>query len=344
MKTKIFIIAVFCQVICLGGFSQDFHLTQYDVATQYFNPALTGNYFGDNVQYKIYSDYRSQWRSLGTKPYATFYLAGDMPYSNWGKDFGVGGYIIHNRNGRGGLNTLNVMPSASYNITGKSNGPHALSVGLQMGILYKSYDPNSFTYDSQYNGNNGFDQNMSSGETFSKTSLLKFDANMGVFYKFKKAEWKAQPWGGFSVFNVTRPNLSLTGIEKDKLPMRWAFRAGADYTLNDQITLHPMILYMNQAKAYEFNIGSLGFYKLKETKYEIIGGLNYRWKDAFIIQAGMRYDQHIFKISYDINTSYLNNYTNGRGGFEFGIVLSGISGKPLFNAKFLGGGGSKKSL
>ena len=342
MKTKLKLLLLLLLPLVLAA--QDFHLTQHDVASHYFNPALTGVYFGEQASYKIYSDYRTQWRSLGTRPYSTYYLAYDMPYSNWGKDFGVGAYVIHNRNRKGGLNTLNFMPSASYNITGKTEGPHNLSVGLQMGIIYKSFDPNSFNYESQYNGDNGFDQSISSGETFSKTSMLKFDANMGVFYKYKKAEWKAQPWGGFSVFHVTRPNQSLSRFEKDKMPMRWTLRAGADWKLNEEITLFPMLLYMNSAKAYELNIGCLGFYKMKETKYEIIGGLNYRWKDAFILQAGMKYEQHIFKISYDINTSYLNNYTNGRGGFEFAIILTGINGKPLINPKFFGRRGASKSL
>ena len=88
--------------------AQDFHLSQYDATPHYFNPALTGIYFGEKIDYRIYSDYRTQWRSLGVKPFSTYYLAYDMPFK--GID-GVGGYLIHNRNGKGGLNTINFMPS-----------------------------------------------------------------------------------------------------------------------------------------------------------------------------------------------------------------------------------------
>ncbi|MBI4944761.1 MAG: PorP/SprF family type IX secretion system membrane protein [Bacteroidetes bacterium] len=314
--------------------AQDFHLSQFDAAPHYFNPAITGIYFGKVADYRIYSDYRSQWRSLGVKPFSTFFIAYDMPY----KEYGLGGYLIQNRNGPGGLNTINFMPSASYKITKEANSPHNLSVGAQMGILYKSFDPNNFTYDNQVapEDPSGFNHNLLSGENFNKTSIVKFDANMGVFYKYKKPEWQAHPFFGYSVYHVTKPNQSLTGITKDRIPMRWVLQGGAEYKINEEINIRPTLLFMNQGRAHELNIGSIGFYHLKDTKYDVMGGLNYRVKDAFIIQAGMRYEQHIFRFSYDINTSSLNNYTHGKGAFEFSILLTGIKGKPMFNPpKFL---------
>ncbi|MBI3501118.1 MAG: PorP/SprF family type IX secretion system membrane protein [Bacteroidetes bacterium] len=322
--------------------AQDFHLSQYDATPHYFNPALTGVYFGNAADYRIYSDYRSQWRSLGVKPFSTYYLAYDMPY----KQYGLGGYLIHNRNGTGGFNTINFMPSAAYKITNELNSPHNLSVGMQLGIIYKSFDPNHFTYDNQFSTDNptGFDQNISSGENFGKTSLLKLDANMGVFYKYKKEDWKVQPWAGYSVYHLTKPNQSLTGNVKDNIPMRWVYELGADYKITEEITAVPMILFMMQGKARELNIGALGFYHLKDTKYDLLGGLNYRNKDAIIIQLGGKYEQHVFTFSYDINTSYLNNYTNGRGAFEFSLILTGIKGKPLFNPKFGKGKTVNKTL
>src|ERR1051326_2108552 len=174
MKTKTKLL-LFIPLLFLGeglgmrSFAQDFHLSQFDAAPHYFNPALTGVYFDTKADYKIYSDYRTQWRAIGIKPFSTYYLAYDMPW----KQYGFGGYLIHNRNGVGGLNTINFMPSAAYKITNETNSPHNLSVGAQLGIIYRSFDPNRFTYDSQFTTNDptGFDQNISSGENFSKVSL-----------------------------------------------------------------------------------------------------------------------------------------------------------------------------
>lgn len=341
MKINILVFALIFSAISIRA--QDFHLSQYDATPHYFNPGLTGVYFGDDANYRIYSDYRTQWRSLGVKPFATYYLAYDRPFK---KQWGLGGYLIHNRNGRGGLNTINFMPSGTYKIIRDKESPHNVSVGAQLGILYKSFDPNSFTYDAQFSVDDpdGFDQTIPSGEVWSKTSMLKLDANMGVFYKNTNSEWKVHPWGGFAYYHITKPNQSLTGTTKDKLPMRFVAEIGADYKINEELSATPMIMYMTQGKATELNIGAMGFYHIKDSKYDVLLGLNLRTKDAFIIQAGMKYEKHVVTFSYDINTSYLNNYTNGKGAFEVSLLLSGITGQPLFNAKFKRGSSINKAL
>ncbi len=333
MMKKIVLLQIFLAATLTGMQAQDFHLSQVNAAPHYFNPANTGMYFGEKADYRIYADYRSQWKSFGIKPFSTFYGAYDMPFKD---QFGVGGYLISNRNGNGGLNTIQFMPSGAYRINKDKESEHQLSAGVQMGLMYKTYDPERLTYEKQFdpNASNGFDQGIASGENFSKVSMVKFDAGLGTFYKYNHSGWKAKPFIGYSVFHLTRPNQSFSGVNKDKLPMRWVYQLGADWKVNDDINVKPLLLYMYTAKAHELNIGATGSYILKETKYTILGGLNYRAKDAFIIQAGMQYDQHNFVFSYDINTSSLNNYTNGRGAFEFSVVLTGFKGKALLNPKF----------
>jgi type IX secretion system PorP/SprF family membrane protein len=325
-----------------GLYAQDFHLSQFDAAPHYFNPALTGIYFSGDADYRIYSDYRTQWRALGIKSFSTYYLAYDMPY----KLYGLGGYLINNRNGAGGLNTITVMPSAAYKISNEKDTPHNLSVGAQLGIAYRSFDPNHYTYDTQFSpdASGGFDQTIPNGEAYNKTGLLKLDANMGVFYKYKKENWKVHPWAGFGIYHLNKPNQSFVKNEKDKTPMRVALELGGDCKITEEISAVPMILYMNQGKAHEVNMGVRGFYHLKDTKYHVLLGFNFRAKDAFIIQTGLKYEQHVVTFSYDVNTSYLNNYTGGRGAFELSVLLSGIKGKPLFNPKFKRGTSINKEL
>lgn len=333
---KIFLIPIFLFPVLTGIKAQDFHLSQFNAAPHYFTPAQTGVYFDDEKEkadYRIYSDYRSQWRAFGIKPYSTFYLAYDMPFKD---QFGLGGYLISNRNGAGGVNTIQFMPSGAYRITKDENGEHQLAVGLQIGMIYTSFDPGRYTYEKQFSPGSAtvFDETAWNGEYFVKTSRLKPDAAMGIFYKYKKSDWKAHPWLGYSVYHVGRPNRSFTTIEKDRLPMRWVYELGADYKINDQLNLKPAILYMLQAKAHDLTIGATGFYQLQENKYDLLFGLHYRAKDAFIIQAGMKYNQHVLAFSYDINTANVSDYTNGRGAFELSLKLTGIKGKPMFRPRF----------
>ncbi len=331
-KVKNISLSVLILVLILGkAIAQDFHVSQYDATPHYYNPALTGMYLGEKGDYRIYADYRSQWRILNKPSFTTAYLAFDMPFE---KDWGLGGYLVNNRSGDGRYNTFNFLTSGAYKIIKEGESKHTLNVGLQMGIIYKKFSPDKFTFESQYVSATGeFDQTIVSGEVYEKTSLLKFDANMGVYYKYKDPEWEADPFGGFALYNVNMPNESFMG-ETKRVPIRWVFHGGCDWTINEKLDLRPMILYMNQRRAYEFNIGSLGFYKLDENSgMSLIFGLDYRWKDAIILQLGLKQENHQFRISYDINSSYIHHYTRYRGAVEFSLILTGLKGEPMFSKR-----------
>lgn len=97
---------------------------------------------------------------------------------------------------------------------------------------------------------------------------------------------------------------------KFRLPMKFNLQLGCDYLINEKIKVVPILMYMTQAKAYDFNIWCLGYYTIKntsETKYDVIFGLNYRVKDAMLLQCGFKKDNAVIRMSYDITTIYLNS-------------------------------------
>lgn len=319
-NTKLILLFTTVLIVCSGNvFSQDFHLSQYNMATLYLNPSLTGNYWKENSRYRFYADYRTQWKAITGKPYNTSYLAFDKSYQK----YGLGGYFINNHSGSGGFNTLNFMLSGAYHIINEANNPHLLSVGLQIGVINKSFDPNNFTFDNQYDGQSpgGFDNNLPSNEIFDKTSITSFDANFGIYYRRKEKNSSVHPFIGFSIYHVTMPNESFNE-ETYRLPMRFNLQGGADFIINKELTLTANALYMTQAKANELNLGLLVKYKIKDTGYKTLIGLGYRNKDAIIAQAGLIHNGHTFKISYDINTSELNAYSKNRGAMEFSLIIS----------------------
>lgn len=331
MKIKLIIPLLSTFVFIQNLKAQDFHLTQYYAFPLYLNPALTGNYSGEDADYKINSVYRSQWRSIAKKPFTTYGISYDQPY----KKFGIGAYILNNRAGAAKFNTLNFQLSGSYFITDPEKSPHLLNVGLQMGLFYKSFNPNEILFESQYDNSTGtLNAEINSGENFDRTSLVKFDANLGVFYKYKEDSKKFAPFIGFSVFHLSKPSESFSA-KKNRVPMRFVAHGGCDFKVNEKLKLTPAFLYMNQASASDLTIGVTGFYRIKDTKSDVMFGLNYRMKDAVMLQVGIKQnEQHTFRISYDINTSYLQNYTGSRGAIEFSLILTGKKSKPLFSAKF----------
>jgi type IX secretion system PorP/SprF family membrane protein len=327
-------ISAFFLLIMQAMIGQDYHLSHYDVASLYLNPASTGMYGRDLGDYKIYADQRSQWRSVGVKPFLTSFIGYDQPLQIKERNFGAGCFLVNNNGGIGSYNTFSFMGSMAYDILGGktksssagiSTKDHLLSVGLQLGFFYRSTNPNALNYDVQYSvANNGgsFDQSLPSNEIYNRVNITRFDANYGIYYKYMKRGKKAYPFAGFSMNHLSRPNESFTDAEA-RMPIRFVGYAGADVKLNEKFLIAPRFLFMNQAKASEFTPGFLLYYHVNDKDINIVFGGDYRWKDAVIVSLGLKNEYYAFRFSYDFNTSYLKNYTNGRGAYELSIIYAG---------------------
>jgi type IX secretion system PorP/SprF family membrane protein len=308
--------------------AQDYHLSQYDAAPLYLNPALTGLSHDVEGDYRITINSRSQWRALGNKPFSTQYAGYDMVMNEWGKRFGVGGYLINNRGGIGSFNTFNFMLSGAYDIINDASSPHILRSGINIGLMNKSVRFDNYSFDSQYSYvNGGFDQNLNNYENNLNNSLFRFDAALGIYYKYADESNSYKPSAGLSVHHITMPKDAFFETNA-RLPMRWVFHTDCWFDLNDQMYLLPKVLYMNQGKANELNLGLSYGYKFND-EYSIIPGFYYRNKDAFVFDIGFKFANNILRLGYDINTSYLSQYTGGRGAFEISLVVLGIKGKSV---------------
>ena len=319
--------------------AQDFHIAQYDVGSMHLNPALTGMYGDEKGDYRAYIDNRSQWGALGIRPYFTTYLAYDMPYKIKDKKIGLGAYFIHNNTGPANFNTTGFMVSGAYNILDKAaEGQHYLTAGLQLGFFYKTFNTGGLSYDAQYNptlSGGSFDANISNNETSNNLGRFGFDSNLGIFYKYLDKSKKFHPFIGFTTMHLNRANISFIGAS-DLLPIKFFVHGGADIKLNDKFDLTPRFLYGNQAGSYEVNIGLLCWYKLSSNfsmsnnDWRLLLGVDYRYADAVIIHLGVKQDNYALRFSYDINASYLNNYTRGQGAWEISLVYTGEKGKSFF--------------
>ena len=305
--------------------SQDHHLSHYDMASIYLNPAATGMYEQENNDGKLYLDHRSQWNSLGIKPYLTSYLAYDKPCVLSDKNMGFGFFIINNNNGIGNFNKLTFMASGAYDIISPRNSSgsknHLLSVGIQLGLFYRSANPNSLSYDVQYTeaNNGGFDKNIPSNENYVSYNITRFDAGYGLYYRNLDKARKAHPYAGFAMSHLTRPDESFYGAAT-RLPFKISAYGGVDIKVNEKMDLTPRVLYMSQARASEFTAGMLFDYLVSENDVKVVAGIDYRVKDACILSIGLKQPYYYTaRFSYDINTSGLNKYSNGRGAYELSM-------------------------
>jgi len=316
-KINKFLVIVVMTLSAKTFFAQDHHFSQYDATLQYMNPALTGMSWTDSYNWRVNALYRTQWAGLVSKPYTNQYVAFDMP---WKKGIGLGGYIINNRAGSGSLNSLNIMFGGAYKISIDPTNTHNLYGGLQLGVFNRSIKVSDLIFDSQYSmGATGYEATQGSNENIGDKSIWRLDANLGFYYRYNDDSKKYKPWVGFSLFRVTMPNESFSG-EVIRMPIRWDVVAGCDYVINDKSVLKPSFLTMFQGASKEYIVTVNYDYKFENTPWAVTGGIADRFNDAIIIILGAKYNRCQYRISYDINTSYLKSYTHSYGGFEISAI------------------------
>lgn len=296
------------------GKTQDFHLSMYDAAPLFLNPAMTGIIDG---KWRAHAQYRTQWKAVNFKPYNTALISFDLPVGKWG----FGAQILNSRAGIGNYNALQGLVSAAYTVPLTSNKAHNLSMGVQAGVMQKSVEYKLYTFDNQYVTTNGggFDNSLNSNETFASQSLIVPVANAGILYYYAKQQSKINPFVGLSAFNLLQPTESFFEAN-NKLPMRFYLHTGVRVNFGELFYLLPKVLVMQQGPAQEQTFAlDAGIY-FKHGEFYFLPGLVYRNKDAAILSLGAKRDNYIAKISYDINTSTLSQASTGRGGFEISFT------------------------
>jgi type IX secretion system PorP/SprF family membrane protein len=188
-------------------------------------------------------------------------------------------------------------------------------------LAQKSLEYQLLTYDNQYTTTNGggFDQTISSNETFSGQSIIVPVTNAGFMYFFAKQQARLNPFFGVSAFNLIEPKESFFE-SANTLPIRYYGHVGTRINFTETFYLIPKVLIMRQREFMEQTYAlEAGFY-LKSSDLYLVGGVIYRNKDAGIITFGAKLDQIVAKVGYDINLSTLSTVSSGRGGFELSFT------------------------
>lgn len=324
---------LFLALLAIGPFgsrAQDAHLSMYDAAPLFLNPAMTGVFNGD---WRLHVQHRTQWKAVNYKPYNTTLVSFDAPVKKWG----FGGQISNFRAGIGNYNALQGTVSAAYTTSLDKGKNHNFSFGVQGGITQKTIEHQLLSYNNQYSTNNGGEFVLSTdpGESFNGQSLIVPVVNAGFLYFFANQESRLNPFIGVSAFNLTQPNESFSGVQ-NKLPVRLYGHVGSRINITETFYILPKALYMKQLKFEEITFAVDAGYYLKGSDLYLIGGFVYRNSGAFryqnadaaIVSFGAKMDSFVAKIGYDVNISSLATASNGRGGIELSFTYIKQQKKP----------------
>jgi type IX secretion system PorP/SprF family membrane protein len=322
MIKKIKLVVLIFSVLLGKLNAQDFHLSMYDAAPLFLNPAMTGLI---ETKMRAHAHYRTQWSAIAFKPFTTALVSFDMPTKT---KWSYGGQITNMRAGLSNYNVLQVLGSVSYVLPLDKSKYHNLSLGLQAGVTQKRVEYQVLTYDAQWSSAAGgsFDKGLPNNETFTRGVQFQEIVNFGALYYYSKQQSRINPFLGISGFNLTQPKETFFGTG-NRLPMRFYAHTGVRVNVNELLYFIPKILIMKQANAFEQTYAVDAGYYFKGEKFYLLAGFVFRAADANIGWVGMKKDNYILKIGYDMNTSSLRSTSKARGAFEISLTYLGKTKK-----------------
>ncbi len=306
MKARRYLLLIASLAVIGTARSQDPQFSQFYAASQYLNPALTGNTFQD----RIALNYRLQWP--GVQPgYETYAFAYDHNFAS--AHSGIGGMVLRDRAGAYGLSFTTVAMSYSYEA--RLNRRQAIRFGFRAGYTLRNVAPDGYLFADQIIRDNA--ASSVEANLIPNTSYLDL-ATGGLYYSEKF-------WAGASFNHINKPNQSLVLDGNAVLPMRTTVHVGYRFPLDGHKLIRSetkMTLashYKAQGKWDQLDIG--GYIE----HGRISGGLWYRGlpifkayqqgysnSEAAIVMVGFETEkQWRFTYSYDITISKLTMKSAG---------------------------------
>ncbi|HET6243382.1 MAG: PorP/SprF family type IX secretion system membrane protein [Bacteroidetes bacterium] len=322
-------IAIGCMLFKIDSNAQDIHFSQFEIASQTYNPATIGAFRED---YRFMSHYKDQWGSVGT-PYKTIYALFDSKIKvgkSKNNALGLGVSFYSDKAGESKMGTSMGSLSLSYHI--KMNKENTLGAGIQSGMGQKSVNLSGLKWDNQFDGDN-YDVNRNPNENLSALNFAFIDLSGGLFWNFVRRDKNLKFNSGISVSHINNPPQSFYG-SSDRVLTKIIVHGGSEIVLeNTNTSILPALMLAKQGPFYEINAGAMVKYVLGvDSKYTglrtssalYLGGF-YRVGDAIALAS--RFDfKNNFSVgfSYDINVSHLRLASSGRGGMEVTLLYKGL--------------------
>jgi type IX secretion system PorP/SprF family membrane protein len=238
---KIFRSIIFFLIIGSKIFAQDVHFSQFYNSPLTLNPSQTGDFNGD---WRISTNYRTQWGAIANKPYESYSLGFDKPEYYYTQKISWGIIAVRDQSFLN-LNTTKLFGSVS---SGIEINKHQIILGVQFGIVNKTTDFSAYSFDSQFDlgGSSVFNPSFSNRED-AEEGIYYFDMNAGVQWSKKLSE-KFKPMIGLAFFHLTNPVESFTSISEEDatIGLRTNFHLGGQFKSTSKLTLHPLMIYTQQ--------------------------------------------------------------------------------------------------
>lgn len=323
MKKSIHQLLVVLMLACsLTGTSQDIHFSQIFETPLLRNPALAGLFSGD---VRVQTVYRTQWNTV-TTPYRTGSLNAEVKKHIGSSDdfITIGGQVLYDKSGTVALTATHILPALNYHKSLSGDRNSYLSLGIMGGWVQRTIDRSKITTNSQYDGTQ-YNESLSNGETFTKSSYSYMDASIGMSYNTQigdNADNNIIIGMAYHHFNKPK-KISFYSDNKYEMMPKWVGTGAIRMSMTDNSYFTLEADYTKQGMYSEVVGGALYSCKLGDAadpKYSVHAGAYLRWKDALIPVAKVEFKPLAIAVSYDANISQLKTASTGHGGFEISLT------------------------
>ena len=323
----------FAFLLSFSASAQDIHFSQFYMSPLNLNPAMTGVM---NCNSRIAVNYRSQWGSiLGSNAFQTYSVSYDQRIAVGRSDFfGIGGTFWGDRAGTADFATTTGKVALSYSkkMGGSRKFGNYLVAGVEGGAAQRSVNFLELRWGTQHDGAGSFDGSLASGENgFDRDQFLFADLAAGLLW-FMVFDENNSLYAGGAFHHLNRADQSFNSEAEDLLYSRYTVHAGGEFLLNPRFGLVPGIIVMNQGPSFQVNAGTNVKFLLASGRNSIAQSFQVGlWTrisnrlddsvltDALILSTRFDYENFALGFSYDINTSSLNQASEGNGGFELSL-------------------------
>lgn len=304
-------------------YAQDVHFSQRLALNNQRNPVLRGDFDGS---WQAATVYRSQWQSIGV-PFESsgIWLTKNILTSDQDLNFFTGLAYQHDQSGDSKLSgDFLQLHFGGF----KKIDQHKFGLGVQTGLVQKTFDPNGLTFPAQYDRSIGrFNENIDNGESNLGSAFSYFDLGIGV-------SWEMIIDPDLSVSAALSSNHFLEPeegflLEGQRRERTYESQLGAEITAKNGWLYRPYFSYYYSQGASEGLIGSS--VTLPFEYKNLVNGLSpfvyfrtapSRNTDALIVGSTLGLKDFEFGVSYDFNISSLELASNYQGGFEITLVYT----------------------
>ncbi|MCU4162780.1 PorP/SprF family type IX secretion system membrane protein [Carboxylicivirga caseinilyticus] len=325
MKKRVDVLLIYACIIILYVWffpavkSQNIHFSNLYLTHLTLNPANIGSFDGD---LRAVAMYRAQGYNLGV-PYQTFYTSFEKPFFPFDEQIDVGIYYSHDDAGEYNFPAHYLFANIAKRVS--VTRTVAITAGLQIGYVSKSFNSLNETYPDQYSRETGsFDRNLPTAEQFDINTSSNVSAGMGFLVTKTFSESVLNV--GYSAQNLNKPSETFFG-EENQTDVRNVFHTKFEYSISEFIFTTPAFVLVAQGKSRQTLIGSNVGYRINANKSirNIQGGLFLRNGilnnfESIIFGFGIDFSKWKFFSSYDFDISGLKSNYSANTGIEFGLV------------------------